>query len=518
MEYNVQNIPSLPIDIQDEILQHFTFLECWKLAAVNQKFRSMILNGSSLWSHLSTNHNQIVPDLLPYVSYIKNSSVRSICVETGTETHWTNVLDFIKTNHFYAIAQVNLNIPCFTNEQLSTLTNICGEALTSITLTIRQRDPRNTQPDKVIRQCSNLVTLRFTGWISHPTNWIPEFSTEFRHSMLSELSLRFYNMDEGRFFNAQPFLQATPNLRRLCLNVNHIMDTSLFLQILQQYSHQLSTLVFYYDDFNMDLPSITLSTTYGDNELLMTDMITTKKENVQSLPHLILYNVDRDNDTLTKLLISQFFEYFTNQLIVFDYTGGVTDSDLEHLSQLQFSSLKHLKINFHTYWSFDTNGGNQHTLFCSFLSHATPQLSSLTLKHIPRMNDVMLDTLFPNNGAHYHLQELFIEYCAGISENGLIRLFQRIGSQLQKLVLRIKITPRILNVIGSALDNLKELTMDLDVSIPQLAFFLRNGQYGDDNNELTKRYVKLDITHHSSEIMQKEKCDSSMIDQLIRIP
>ncbi|KAI7849629.1 hypothetical protein BDC45DRAFT_270769 [Circinella umbellata] len=105
MGYNVQNLPSLPIDIQDEILQHFTFLERWELAAVNQKFRSMILNWSSLWSHLSTNHNQIVPDLLPYVSYIKDSSVRSICVETGTEIHWTHVLDFIKTNHFYAIAQ-----------------------------------------------------------------------------------------------------------------------------------------------------------------------------------------------------------------------------------------------------------------------------------------------------------------------------------------------------------------------------------------------------------------------------
>ena len=105
MQYNVQNLPLLPVDIQDEIFRYCSFRERWQLAAVNQAFRFMILNWSPLWYHLSTKHNPIVPDLLPYVSYIKASSVKSICVEAGTTTHWTSVLDFIKIRHFYALAQ-----------------------------------------------------------------------------------------------------------------------------------------------------------------------------------------------------------------------------------------------------------------------------------------------------------------------------------------------------------------------------------------------------------------------------
>ncbi|KAI9262311.1 hypothetical protein BDA99DRAFT_537650 [Phascolomyces articulosus] len=548
--YKVQQLPSLPIDIQDEILRYLTYRECWRLCAVNRPFRSMVLNWAPLWSHISINHNAIVPDLFPYASYIKNSHVKSMHIKLGTEIRWENILNFVATRPFYAITQVDLNIPCFTHEQFSIFIQTCGNRLTSMTLLIRLRDARNVRPDYILQHCPSLVTFIFTGWISYPINWNSgiSLSTVIRdgwtHPRLSNLSLNFYNMDDF-MFNPKYFLQVTPKLKCLCLNVSH-MNSPFLPQLLRQTVPELTTLILdgYDDEDNSMDPFkafITLPSNYSNHSRYShcdvgSSLTTTKgkTESAMSSSSPVLRNfVVRDinfRDPTIELVLLQLLEEFSKQFVLLDIAGILSNDALEGLGQEQFSSLEHLSVNFHRQWMINDDD-IRHAHLCLFLSNATTttnehHLKSLSLKHINRMDDNTMDLLFSNKTVpvatssistdtltantitpcRHGLKTLEIERCQGITENGLIRLFQRISEigaqqQLQKLVLcnDNPLSMRIFNEIVNTLYCLQELTIEVDVTIAKLKSFFKKWH----DASRTKKFFKLDIRHHWQEATVK---------------
>ena len=67
----VELLPSLPLEIRDEIFQYLSYKEHWTLAAVCKSWRILILNWQPLWDCLPVNERcPIFPDLLPYSSFI----------------------------------------------------------------------------------------------------------------------------------------------------------------------------------------------------------------------------------------------------------------------------------------------------------------------------------------------------------------------------------------------------------------------------------------------------------------
>ncbi|KAI9262279.1 hypothetical protein BDA99DRAFT_72188 [Phascolomyces articulosus] len=101
-------LPTLPHEIHDQIFQYLTENEIWRLARVCQSWRSMSLHWQPRWECLSTTRDgrhSIIPDMVPYTSYIEKGSVKQIRVHTDDIWQLFQVVSFIKNQAFCAISK-----------------------------------------------------------------------------------------------------------------------------------------------------------------------------------------------------------------------------------------------------------------------------------------------------------------------------------------------------------------------------------------------------------------------------
>ena len=94
--FNV-GIPSLPIEIQELILESLTFQQRLESSMTCKTWRSMILNWSGMWRNLSTDdEHTIIPELIPYKPYIASNFVKRVHIaDYYNGDRWQAVEDFL---------------------------------------------------------------------------------------------------------------------------------------------------------------------------------------------------------------------------------------------------------------------------------------------------------------------------------------------------------------------------------------------------------------------------------------
>ncbi|KAI7854753.1 hypothetical protein BDC45DRAFT_508020 [Circinella umbellata] len=460
----IQQIPNLPYEIQYLILYKLTNQECWRVSAVCKSWRSMVLNWQPHWKNLPTKSDlKIVPeDLLPYTPYIKRDAIKylSIMNERGVAGYLSNVIDFVAEQGYNSISQVSLSMNSFLEPDFFKLAACCGDALTDIRITTFEREGNIVQVDALLKHCPNLENLFFQGMIlkdltSSSALWKPNLNG-FKHSKLSSLTLMYITKSVSGFSFIAPFLQATPKLKQLHLNIDNLdnaMDPSDIILFLQQNCPDLTALAFssIYTEGLYNNTFDKMATTTTTPASLREEPNGIKEGN---LKHLIFHGcISRPH--LTQNIFTTIVKRFSDTLESSDLVGQevLNEVAMRCLSSLVFISLKRLKLMLRVLESIQNL-----ELLENFFENSIPNVVQLSLIDITFGKN---NTTFPKlySGAK-HLRKLELMTVNDFTENDLASYLEVVGPQLQVLVLRLDLLgPISLSVLFRKCTNLKELTV-----------------------------------------------------------
>ncbi|KAI9266674.1 hypothetical protein BDA99DRAFT_558725 [Phascolomyces articulosus] len=396
----------LPQHIQDDIFSFLSTQELWKCCSVCSSWRSSILHWSDMWRYLSTHDNQkIVPALLPYRSYIKGPFVKAIAYGgDNDDEHFDAVTDFLVELNCDALVQVAIISDYVVESNIVRLLDMSSNTLTRIFVMFNDDDEANIMPDVILRHCPHLRHLYFVGSSYDEESWDPQRQLlDFQHQRLVDLEIEFYSI-EGNF-DIRPFLQATPKLKHLGLNINNIEHTWRTLPSLihAHCPRLLSLFIVSNDDGGVvgmgdqeQEPFWRENTRKTDyKELLLAT--TSKDEPPASLQRLMVHNTFNDCEGGNEL-IPVLCEAFQNSLKHFDIKGRILFSESEALTR--FSRL-----------------------------HAVPNLTNITIYDLSGdVDDTLLESIC--TGSRY-LEKLILEGCSNMTEAGLMDFLTNIAKQQQ---------------------------------------------------------------------------------------
>ncbi|KAI8138998.1 hypothetical protein BJV82DRAFT_673104 [Fennellomyces sp. T-0311] len=434
----INQLSLLPLEIQDSVLRNLTFRECMRLSSVCRTWRSMVLNWQGMWETLSTDDNHNITDLEIYKNYIEGSFVNRIRLDTRSGDQLERVIDFLVMQKCTAIQKVDFHLSTMETQHLFQITSLCGNRLTEIALTLDEMGPNNVTPDVLLLNCPHLKKLYYSSLILETTHWKSTL-VGLRHQHLIDLALDIYIV--AGEFDARPFLEAAPQLRRLTLPFRSVRTVGSSLpSMLQQYCPKFANLVLISgNDYGIHIPGAVLE------EL--------SKADDPGLDCLVLrdtssrYPVARD-------IIHQLDEEWCSRLKRLDLAGDtiLDEAGLIYLSTLVFPSLTHLALgNIMANQQLNTRDRIPPTTaaLCSFLSHCVPNLVSLRLQQLGTGTDGVLLALV--SGAKF-LQELTLDMCMVITLPGLIQFLKVLSDQgrtVKTLELRfmVAMAPKLMDAL-----------------------------------------------------------------------
>ncbi|KAI9252427.1 hypothetical protein BDA99DRAFT_521062 [Phascolomyces articulosus] len=494
MPYNVKTIPTLPSEIQHCILQYLSLRQRWQVAGVCKSWRLMVFSLES--------NRFIVPDMLPYKYFIRRGVVKQLFLRHGgeDEANLKSAIHFIQKQELYAITRAYINTRWFTAEDFIKLANVCGQALTEITLVgLDQEDLTTVWPDIILKSCPNLTKLHFKGSLLDP-GWVTGL-TGFQHQALTDLLCQLDDID----FNPRAFLQTVPKLRRLCLCVENLTstDSQVFPELIRTYCPDLKTFVLRqrpgYEIDSMDISinneneegdanddrfpavageKILISSNNNNNdhdndttktpETISSTLIVSKQQQPQKptkgLQHIVFHDNEFHSDVSSNILIPLILEASNNhQLVSLDLagSGSVNDDVLARLSEVTLPSVQYLALKGTSPWDVANVDGLRSIFDYHRPSGASlPNLTHIAFRHLDAVVDMVLDDMASSCP---HLQHVLFDNCQGITTTGMIQFLTRLARHLRTITIEqsgFALTPRVLHVIATTLVYLEQLTIE----------------------------------------------------------
>ncbi|KAG2219566.1 hypothetical protein INT45_013225 [Circinella minor] len=360
-------------------------------------------------------------------------------------------------------------------------------------------DSDGVRPDIILQRCPNLVKLDFRGSI-YNVKWAHELAG-FKHQTLSDASLRFYTAD----FDIQPFLKATPKLRRLCLHMNNPGLGRSLPESIQKYCPELEAFILYIhtdqlDDIDESSPRTFMSgkrISYTDDPKNSTVMGSQQeKQELKGLQYIV-FQEEIAHSEASSIILLPLVEKFNNQLISLDLgkSGSVNDNVLSHISELIFPSLKYLTLKGSSPWDVSSVSG----LRSIFEHGSVPNLTHIGLHQLDTIVDTVLDAIASSCP---HLQNILLDNCQGITTDGMIRFLNRLAGQLRGITIEqsgFALTPEVLECMGTQLQVLEYLTIEafqydfLALADVERFLDIRNHEQKKKKNSDRKLMERLDI-------------------------
>ena len=388
----------------------------------------------------------------------------------------------------------------FMKEDFIKLANVCGNSLTHITIGgLFEMNSDGVRPDIILQKCPNLVKLDFRGSI-YDEKWAHELAG-FKHFNLSDASLRFYTAD----FDIQPFLEATPKLRRFCLYMNNPALGGSLPKSIQKFCRELETFVLYMHadqiDDNDESDSTTsmsakrINSTNDPNNSTML-LRQEKQQERKGLQHIV-FQEDFVHSEASSVILLPLVEKFNNQLISLDLgkSGSVNDDVLLRISELILPSLKHLTLKGSSPWDVSSVSG----LRSIFENGAMPSLTHIALHQLDTIVDTVLDAIASSCP---HFQNILLDNCQGITTDGMIQFLNRLAGQLRGITVEqsgFALTPGFLQCMATQLQVLEFLKIEafqydfLALADVEMFLDIRNHEQKKNENRVRRMMERLDI-------------------------
>ncbi|KAI9488700.1 hypothetical protein BDB00DRAFT_942124 [Zychaea mexicana] len=416
-----------------------------------------------MWQNLSTDdQHTIVPHLVPYRRYIEASSVKRVHLGEFAEDCWPSVANFVLAElKCDAIQNVDVRTERLARYIVIPLLVSCGNTLTHIYFapprgeTMLERWETDVTPDIFIQKCPNLTSFTFVFSISFKfiRDWAPTLPSSIKNSHLTELTLGV-----DREFNLEPFLQTAPNLEQLALlfpDIRMLTGPVLF-SLLDQHCPRLTSLA-----LTSNAPQL------GDLDI--TELHMPRRSDLQrrrrrrsshqkSIDNRLAATTSGD---LTDLLLHDSVGFF-RQTAVFllhhfvrhqhsvlerlDLSGNTFSEHraMAEVCRYEFPLLTHLTVRYSKTDAMDL----MHQLITP---RCVPNLRSLHIREcLYTFTDAMLLNL-PNT-----VDELILEDCCVVTQEGLVRFLESRRSTLRKIGFRRlvqAIEPHVLHHVIASLHN-----------------------------------------------------------------
>ncbi|KAI9488685.1 hypothetical protein BDB00DRAFT_31088 [Zychaea mexicana] len=430
----------LPPEIQLTVFNFLTFRERLQCTAVSKEWRSMILNGQDMWHTLSTDDGHvIVPELLPYQSYMDPSSIKRVVYNVFDDAYrtpkqyWPGVVDFlINQKKCNAIEEVELCTRYMMMEYISPLLTACGDTLTRLLIAPAgfhgAYSTENITPDLFFRHCPNLTSFTFAYQPSSSSsfikNWKPRLPSQ-PNKHLVDLALTTFNYK----LDPEPFLQVAPNLKHLALfHLDESISAESFASMLSRYCPKLA--------------SLALTELYGRAMFGITTVVHRRSERQQQQQRLLRRGRerreqnDKDKGIIELLLYDQAGSSQSTQSLLYHfaeqqheklryvYLSGMSlaRAAMSRLSQHVYPSLTHLSLQFETY----DGRSMPMSMVNNFLTHSVPNLESLYFEDSFNAQEENNDTLSALANLK-RLQELTIDYGFNVTTEQLLCFFKTIA-------------------------------------------------------------------------------------------